>query len=91
HIRNRSDSTIFHNDPQICIFKIATVVFNNIRAIALLHERNFYNNLLKISIYRYLFNSDHLLRFLMQRFVDATIGAFAQFANNIENFFRLSS
>ena len=62
--------------PKICVFEIRTIIFDNIWRITLLHNWNFFDNFLQISIYWYLFDSQDLLTFFMNGFEYWSITSF---------------
>ena len=71
--------------PEIGIFEIGAIVFDNPGTVALLHDADFLDDLLQVGVNRHLFDRQHLPGFFVKSFVHRAIGALAEFADDVEN------
>lgn len=75
--------------PKISIFEVAAVVLDNVRRVTLLHDGNFFDDLLQVGVHRHLFDGQNLARFFVHCLENRAIGSFAKFAQDVKDLLRL--
>ena len=77
--------------PQICVFEIGPIVFDDVGRVTLLHDGNLLDDLLQILVHRDLLDGQDLAGFLVQGLEHGSITSLAQFTENVKHLLRLAS
>ena len=56
-------AAVFHHDPEIGIFKVGAVIFDDVFGVALLHDADLFDDFLKVGLDGNLFDGKNLKRY----------------------------
>ena len=53
-------AAVLHDNPEICVFKVRTIIFNNVFRVALLHDADLLDDFLQVRLDGNLFDRKNL-------------------------------